>query len=470
MNYLEFSKKVKAKHPQYGDMDDRELAEKLTKKFPAQYSDVTFDDNPSLMGMAGEAVKNLAAVPGQVLTAPTDPAFQQKAAPWLPAVGGVVGAALGPVGVAAGTGLGEIARQAYQVAEQDPAAPRTPWEAAKGAMTQTALAGVPEASAIFKAVPGAASYGERATQYAGKKVYDAAVDQGRRALGFTKRYLNKKAGGLAKANDVTRTMLDEGVIQPFSGAGGIKTRIDALNESSGKGVAQTVKALHDTGQKSLNTNEVIRDVYAQLSPRYQGGAYDEEKKIFDEVVGTIRAHGDGPIDFNSAQDLKEKLQKLGQFQVGGDSVKAEKYRRASGIARKALDDAIERGLKEGGFPADAMAQFQRNKRAYGATEEATEGITNRISSEQGNRIVSLTDFLTAIPTAVAGTAHGGAGLGLAAAATVGLGKRAVERYGASTSAWALKKTSDLIAANGEAINFARRALITKLITKEGTTE
>lgn len=43
MDYREFSAKIKAKHPVYADMDDRELAEKIVKKFPSQYSDVTFD-------------------------------------------------------------------------------------------------------------------------------------------------------------------------------------------------------------------------------------------------------------------------------------------------------------------------------------------------------------------------------------------------------------------------------------------
>lgn len=44
MDYKEFSGKVKAKYPQYSDMDDEELAQKMVAKFPQQYSDVTFKD------------------------------------------------------------------------------------------------------------------------------------------------------------------------------------------------------------------------------------------------------------------------------------------------------------------------------------------------------------------------------------------------------------------------------------------
>lgn len=46
MDYKEFSGKVKAKFPQYADMDDRELAQKMVSKFP-EYGDVSFDEQPA---------------------------------------------------------------------------------------------------------------------------------------------------------------------------------------------------------------------------------------------------------------------------------------------------------------------------------------------------------------------------------------------------------------------------------------
>ena len=45
MDYLEFSKKIKEKYPQYSDVDDKELAEKIIAKYP-EYSDITFDVEP----------------------------------------------------------------------------------------------------------------------------------------------------------------------------------------------------------------------------------------------------------------------------------------------------------------------------------------------------------------------------------------------------------------------------------------
>ncbi len=43
MDYNEFSEKIKAKYPQYKDIDNRELAQRMVAKYP-QYSDVAFDD------------------------------------------------------------------------------------------------------------------------------------------------------------------------------------------------------------------------------------------------------------------------------------------------------------------------------------------------------------------------------------------------------------------------------------------
>lgn len=52
MNYKEFSAKVKAKYPEYGDMDDLDLAQKMVAKFPKEYSDVSFDTDPMALNEA----------------------------------------------------------------------------------------------------------------------------------------------------------------------------------------------------------------------------------------------------------------------------------------------------------------------------------------------------------------------------------------------------------------------------------
>lgn len=48
MNYNEFAQRIKTKYPEYNDMDNRELAQKMVAKYPKEYSDVSFDENVSL--------------------------------------------------------------------------------------------------------------------------------------------------------------------------------------------------------------------------------------------------------------------------------------------------------------------------------------------------------------------------------------------------------------------------------------
>ncbi|MCM1003577.1 MAG: hypothetical protein NC408_04475 [Candidatus Gastranaerophilales bacterium] len=52
MDYNEFSEKIKAKYPQYKDMDNRELAQRMVAKYP-QYNDVTFDDTVATKSKQG---------------------------------------------------------------------------------------------------------------------------------------------------------------------------------------------------------------------------------------------------------------------------------------------------------------------------------------------------------------------------------------------------------------------------------
>lgn len=67
MNYTEFAQKIKTKYPDYADMDDRTLAEKMVAKYPNDYGDVTFDEaqpaqeqpTATPMEAAGSAIKNL---------------------------------------------------------------------------------------------------------------------------------------------------------------------------------------------------------------------------------------------------------------------------------------------------------------------------------------------------------------------------------------------------------------------------
>lgn len=48
MDYKQFASNIKAKYPQYKDMSDEELSKKMVAKYPKEYSDITFGEEPTI--------------------------------------------------------------------------------------------------------------------------------------------------------------------------------------------------------------------------------------------------------------------------------------------------------------------------------------------------------------------------------------------------------------------------------------
>jgi hypothetical protein len=64
INYKEFAAKIKAKYPDYAEVDDKVLAKKMVEKFPGSY-DVSFDDAKEGFATPQEFQKDFKGVPAQ---------------------------------------------------------------------------------------------------------------------------------------------------------------------------------------------------------------------------------------------------------------------------------------------------------------------------------------------------------------------------------------------------------------------
>lgn len=370
----------------------------------------------------------------------------------------------------------------------------------------------------------------------------SAEEAGAKSLGFTKRFLNKP-GNIDTAREVAQTMLDEGVItnpirHPLSsGAEDMLGRAEALGNQSGKAIESSINQIGSTGKTSFGAWDAISEIESQLRPKRTGGAYDAEHAVVNEIIDTVKAHGEGPLDFQSAQELKEKLQDLGKFNQVTDATKANLYRRASGIVRDALDRSVagaatehvlpvvQPGSKTGephalfayndkwgpggadrsvynvfgdpnhpaiqsrgfgssvtkadldtagipvtgreptsakynpidkvGSPDPAMRQaaidYFVNKKLYGNSDIAQKALTNRLSSEQGNKAIGLTDTIAAVPEIAEGNLGKlGAVLGV---------KRLLERYYHATKA----TTADALAKSTLGPEAKRTAIISAYV-------
>ncbi len=296
-------------------------------------------------------------------------ALAEDPAQVLPIAGGVIGSAAGPLGTAAGAGVGQIARRMVDLGtgRSQPGDAMNPVSEAIAPMAQTAMAGLPEVGGVKSAIQ------------------KGAQTLGRRALGFTKGMLKKHNFGVDQADDVAQTMLDKGVIRAGSGTKETLERAEDLAAVSGKRIESIGSSLTQEGKTTLDPNAVGMEISKQLTPAFSGGAYEAEKKAIGEILDTVGAHGNGPITFESAQALKQKLGELAKFNSNTDAVKANLYRRAYGIVTKALDDSIAVGTQGTG----AAGQFAKNKALYGQSQRAIGALSDKQAGEAANNMISL---------------------------------------------------------------------------------
>jgi hypothetical protein len=269
-----------------------------------------------------------------------------------------------------------------------------------------------------------------------KTLRDFAGDRAAKALGATKRFLKTRKMEV-EARKTGQSMLDQGVVKPFSSAEKMAESVSELQKKTGKDIGSFLKAQGN----GFETKSAIRSIES-LRPRntkgdvLEGGEYDRINAIIDKARATVEAHGD-VIPFEVGNEIKTMLQKL----VNYNSDKAEQELR-KGIAG-AYKDSLDKSLKQSAFsqfpkPIKLSAgqvglktpgfdEFLENKKVYGASSRAEDYLENRLSSERGNKSIGLTDWILAAGGVGAGaltnpwTALGG----LSAVAA----KKGAEKYG-----------------------------------------
>lgn len=388
---------------------------------PFTSTDQSSQPDSSMGQVALEAAKTAIRGPYDATKAMLDnPEEVRKMAP-------IAGAMIGGPGLggAIGAGLGQISKRMGGIAYGTEPPSGTPLQESISPMVQTATAGLPEVAGVKNAIQ------------------STAQNLGIRALGFNKGMLKRMPGGVPQANQVAQKMLDEGVIQPFSGTQSTLERAKDVASTSGQSIGA---ALSKSGQSALDTNAVGEEIAKQLTPAFSGGAYDSDKKIVGEILDTVGAHGNGPIDFKSAQALKEKLGEIAKFNSTTDASKAQLYRRAYGI----VSDAIEKGVGEAN-PA-GLPGYIADKSTYGASQRAIRALTDKANAEASNSLLSLRG--AAVGSGALATGN------IAHAAEVLGAWEAARRYGSSFGSASLNALN-----KSPAVDSVRRAALAAFIDK-----
>ena len=285
-----------------------------------------------------------------------------------------------------------------------------------------------------------------------------AENFGRRALGYNKGLI-KRAGGVEKANKVAGQMLDEGVITPFSSPATMLERAKDISASSGKRIGETLESIN---QPATTTMALKSKVSSQLMPTRQGGQYDKERGIVSEIVDTISAHGpgrgkgftmEGPVSFESAQELKQTIGGPAKFGKLTDGERSEMFRRAYGIVREKIDTSLGDLANSGLIPKEKVAQFLKDKAIYGASQQAIETLKDKLAGDAANNIISLRGTMGAM----AGIATGDIGKTFAGLGIWEAGRRISDPLAASTLNYLSKQRG---------VNLFRTSVISEYVDRD----
>lgn len=271
----------------------------------------------------------------------------------------------------------------------------------------------------------------------------ASTSMARRAAGFTK--ANLKGQNLEKANEAadwilrnkimtpgvdTKTMIER-VAQAKEDAFARMTKVFDEQNAGAKG-ALSPKAKPQLREQFLfNPNKAIDDL-EDLRPKakngkvLKGGQYDAQNSEIDDAIATVKGHGSRPIPWDEANSIKTNVN--ANFDTTKSGAVNNLRKRIYGALNDSIESQMDESAKARGGNID---DFLAAKKDYANAKTAEKGLDNLQSSAEGNRKVSLTDWI-----ASAGGFAGGGGTG---AVGTFAAKRLLDRYGMTTGATAARK-------------------------------
>ena len=392
MDYREFATKIRQKYPgSYDDMDDATLSRKIVDKYP-QYSDVTFDQQPTSQAapQAGNPIMDAyKKSPAYALSAP--------------------GLAMqGSEAIAKGFGkLGE--KGAELLAGQTTLNPSMMGKPLlKKPMTLTNPKPV---NPILAAAAGTAVQmtpdivQSMVPMEPSPEASKAAIPLARRAMGFSKRFLNTPQARQS-ANDAAEMALKKNVIPLSGNPETMFERATKLSKESGEKIGSYLKSKGQNleVQPMLDSLDELR---GNLTGGASGGKWDTIHRSIDEAKDTISGLMGNKkelimgsnlrpdkVSFESANKAKGILRK--SINYLSDVASQDTSKAIAGNVKSSIDKALE------AIDASDFKDFKDLKKIYGTMGDAIRALNNELST-RGNMALSL-------PSTIVGATGGPAGL------------------------------------------------------------
>lgn len=266
----------------------------------------------------------------------------------------------------------------------------------------------------------------------GKTIAKGASEAAGQALGFTKRFITNPKK-LRAVKQASKTMLEEGIVTPLAGTQKMIQRVTDVKKKTGEGISEFLQkqGIGFDPKLAIQEIETLRPKIGPVEPGQSLGHLDDINRIIDKSIDTIKAYGSQPLSFEQANKIKGLLQDVTDF----TSTKSNKElgQAIAGKFKSVLDDTLERVSSAKG-DIKGFSKFLRDKKVYQAASKAEEGLYNRLSSEVGNKAISLTDWLALIGGAGVGGTIGGGFESIVGLGSSYLVKKLGEKFGPQTAA------------------------------------
>lgn len=221
----------------------------------------------------------------------------------------------------------------------------------------------------------------------------------------------------------------------------ILERTSDLADKSGKDIASILSSMDSqynagnpgivanfpspTAMSSEIENQLLKPIMVngKIPPLAEPAANTVQK-----IMDTVNGYGNNPIPFEKAQELKQLIQNLTNYEAEG-SANNQLLRRAGGIINKNIEDSADSVVTAAGTP-EVFDQFKMAKDLYRTAKTSEQAALGKSASNMVNRDFGITDYMSA----AAGAAAHGTPAGLAAMA----GNKLARTYGNPTIATTAK--------------------------------
>ena len=276
------------------------------------------------------------------------------------------------------------------------------------------------------------------------KVEEAAEHQVIKMLDVKGGSLSAKGSNLTRmealkggANGVGRRLLNDGVIVGGQTVKDAAPAIAEKFEQAGQKLGATRLAADTMGIQGPRVDTMLKAIDVEIKDltkfeHLNQPALREMGALREQVMAT--ANGGDHMTFQTAAELRQKIDSLAKWQINKPATGAEDaLRRVRGVIEGETESAFEKSGKKLG--KDTLAEYKADKLAFQQYKLANEAAEKAVERLTKNRNVSLTDYLI-------GGAEIAAGHPLKALALT-VGHHVLRERGNSTAAVILDKLSTL---------------------------